>query len=548
MNLKKIKPIHLFWILILILAAFLRFYNLNWDEGNYFHPDERNIDMAVSRISFFDKLDPQFFAYGGLPIYLYRASGELLIQITRDQSWTSDWNKINLIGRFYSALFSLVTIVVIFLLAKKLFGHKTALLSAVFFAFTVSSIQTAHFGITESFITLCITLITLLSVNFLQYPTSKRFISIGGVLSLALAAKTTSISFLIVPILSWLIIAVRDRSHILAKIMTMLIFLLVIVFIFTLFSPYTFLSWNKFMESMHYEQGVVTGTLSVPYTLQFTATISYLYQLKNLFWQMGPLALIVIPGIIFLMYSVVKKKDFRLLLFLSFPLIYFAYVGLWHTKFIRYMVPLLPFLVIAASALLGKISNRFKFVGVFITGFFIVITVLWALAFFSIYLRPQTRISASLWMYQNIPARSVVTGEHWDDGLPVAVGKYTPDLYHRYQLTIYDADNAKKLTYYSTELSKADYLVLNSRRLYGTLMNLPDKYPLTGRYYQLLFEEKLGFQKVAEFTSYPSLFGFQINDDSSEETFQVLDHPKVMIYKNVNHFNPQAISNLLSSN
>jgi len=80
----------------------------------------------------------------------------------------------------------------------------------------------------------------------------------------------------------------------------------------------------------------------------------------------------------------------------------------------------------------------------------------------------------------------------------------------------------------------------------GDLINLPEKYPITSRYYQLLFGGQLGYQKVAQFTSYPSLFGIKINDDKSEETFQVYDHPKVMIFKNKKKLNRNEIKNILS--
>ena len=38
------------FIIIVILAAVLRFYNLDWDNGQMFHPDERNIANAVVKI------------------------------------------------------------------------------------------------------------------------------------------------------------------------------------------------------------------------------------------------------------------------------------------------------------------------------------------------------------------------------------------------------------------------------------------------------------------------------------------------------------------
>ena len=101
----KINRETILLLLIIVLGAFFRFYNLNWDEGLSFHPDERNIAASVSRIRFPERLDPEFFAYGSLPIYVYRLAGEVLLKITNNPSWNYEWGNINLVGRIFSALF-----------------------------------------------------------------------------------------------------------------------------------------------------------------------------------------------------------------------------------------------------------------------------------------------------------------------------------------------------------------------------------------------------------------------------------------------------------
>ncbi|MCL5433163.1 MAG: glycosyltransferase family 39 protein [Patescibacteria group bacterium] len=519
-------------IILLLSGAFLRFYNLNWDQGNMFHPDERNIANAVTKISFFKQLNPDFFAYGGFSIYLIRATGDVLVRITNNPVWIHDWGHINLIARFYSALYSTITILFLYHLARKVFNERVALISAFFFTFSVSSIQTSHLGITENFLTLTVVLISLLSLNIFQKPSLKNYIICAIVTGIAIAAKTTAISFLIFPATAFLINLVLYKKDFSKKILMFLFYLILSLCIFSIFSPYTFLSWNKFLESMRYESGVALGTLPVPYTLQFTNTSSYLFQFINLFWQLGPITLILPLGLIFVFIKLIKNKDFKLLILLSFPVIYFLYVGMWHTKFIRFMMPVLPFLTIFASYFLYVVIKRTKIAGKFLLCLFALTTIFWAFAFFSVYTREQTRISASKWIYKNIPSGSKILGEHWDDGLPVSLKNYSPAQYQIKQLTIYDADNLDKIDYYSNELSSADYIVINSRRLYGTLIHLDKKYPTTSKYYKLLFNGNLGYKKVAEFTSYPSIFGITINDDSSEETFQVYDHPKVIIFKN----------------
>lgn len=531
-------------LLIILVGATLRFYNLNWDEGHSFHPDERNITNAVLKIHFFDKLNPEFFSYGGFLIYVYRATGDVISFLT-DSRWILGWESINIIGRHFSALFSTLTVIPLYFLAKKLYNKKVALLAVYIFVFTVSSIQSAHFAITESFITLMGVVITLLSIYIAERPTLTRYVLTGLCVGTAVAAKTSALAFFIYPISAYIVVLFRSPSRFLQKKLYALVLFAVGGIVFFVFSPYTLLRWDKFIEAMRYESGVATGMLAVPYTLQFTNTPPYIFQLQNLLWQMGPIALLI-AGVFYLILDGIKAKNLKLFIFFTFPIMYFLYVGQWHTKFIRYMVPLLPFFIIIISYILYVLIKRYKLFGNIIAALFLVTSACYALAFFSIYTRPQTKIIASEWIYENIPPDSKILGEHWDDGLPITVGFFYPNIYKIEQLTIYEPDDSKKINYYAEKLSENDYIIISSRKLYGTLINLPEKYPITSHYYKLLFGDKLGYKKVAEFTSYPQLFGFEINDDKSEETFQVYEHPKVIVFKNTARLDKKMIENLLS--
>ena len=532
--------------LITLIGGFLRFYNLNWDNFHYFHPDERNIAMAVSKIRFFSHLNPEFFAYGGLTVYLYRTLAEITAAVTHNTTWLSDWGHISLIGRFASAFFSTLTIPAIFFLGKKLFTTGVGLLSALFFALTVSSIQSAHFSTTESILALSATLLSLLSLHLFHKPNLGGYLLTAALLGASAAAKTTAIIFAVIPITSHIMASLKDRKNLLQTNLNLLPFLTLALVTFTLLSPYTFLSWNKFLESMAYESGVVSGTLPVPYTLQFTGTLPYIFQIQNLIFQMGLILIPAILGVGLLISTAIRRRDPRLMIFLILPVLYFAYVGSWHTKFIRYIVPLLPFFAIAAAYFLFWVKKRIPRLGSSLIIFFTLITALWALAFASIYIRQQTRITASEWIYQNIPPGAKILGEHWDDGIPIPLGTLTPARYKGEALTIYEPDNQAKVQYFAEKLSGADYLIISSRRLYGTLINLPGKYPVTSRYYKLLFDEQLGYQKVAEFSFYQNILGFEINDDGSEETFQVYDHPKVIIFQNIDKLTFESLAMILS--
>src|SRR5687767_12693166 len=109
---KKYYPV---LFLIILLGAFFRFSNLNWDQGFTYHPDERNIAAAVTRIKFPHDLDPKFHAYNGFSVYLIRLIGEAVAKITNNQDWLTDWGKINLIGRSISATTSTLSIPLLYL-------------------------------------------------------------------------------------------------------------------------------------------------------------------------------------------------------------------------------------------------------------------------------------------------------------------------------------------------------------------------------------------------------------------------------------------------
>lgn len=541
----------IFLLFFVVLGGYFRFYNLNWDNGYTFHPDERNIDAAVSRINLFDSLDPEFFAYGGLPVYLYRATAQPISIFLEDESWIHDWGKINQIGRFYSALFSTVSLFIIFLLSKKLFGERTAFIALALSTFTPSFIQTAHFGVTESLITLIGVSICLATLKTLELPKYRQFIKIGLLLGIAVAAKTSALSFFIMP--ATLTTTSLLKKPILSKqsfsaIKKTVVLAIVALVVFTLLSPYTFLNWEKFSESMRYESGVVFGTLQVPYTLQFQGTTSYIYQIKNMLFQAGPSVIFSLIAMVVLLGKTIKEKNRFLIIFLSFPIVYFVYVGSWYTKFIRYMVPVLPFFIISAAYLFNLIYTKQKLIGIFTIIVTVTFSIFWGLAFFSIYQRPQTRIVASSWVYQYIPRGSKILTEHWDDGLPVNIENLSSKRsdYDIEQLTIYEPDNQEKINYYAEKLSQADYIIINSKRLYGTLINLPEQYPITSHYYTQLFDGRLGYTKVGQFTSYPSIFNIQIVDDDAEETFQVYDHPKVIIFKNSQNFTRGILRELLT--
>ena len=116
---------------IFLLAAFLRLYGIDWDQGGHLHPDERAIVMAVVKLQFPQNIaeflsptgpwNPQFFAYGSFPFYLLKLSGQLLSVFN---PLYGQYDSINIVGRFISAISDLISIFIIFLISLKRFHQR----------------------------------------------------------------------------------------------------------------------------------------------------------------------------------------------------------------------------------------------------------------------------------------------------------------------------------------------------------------------------------------------------------------------------------------
>ncbi|HAF49002.1 MAG TPA: hypothetical protein DCL08_07165, partial [Anaerolineaceae bacterium] len=140
-------------LMTLAVGAHLRLVGVNWDENQHMHPDERFLSLVQSAISpvnnaseYFNtetsSLNPAnrghtFFVYGTLPIFIIRYIGEALGK--------TDYHAITIVGRHVSAIFDVLTILLVFAIGKKLYNRWVGLLGAVFYATAVLPIQLSHY-------------------------------------------------------------------------------------------------------------------------------------------------------------------------------------------------------------------------------------------------------------------------------------------------------------------------------------------------------------------------------------------------------------------
>lgn len=563
MKAKKFLPA-LWLTLILVTSLALRLYNINWDEFQHAHPDERWITMVAvemrpprnlsealnPRLSPLNPLynpetkTPRNFAYGHLPLYILTTMAWLLSALGKAFFPHSilillpSYDYINLLGRVLSALFDTGTVYLTYLIGKKLYGEKVGLWGAAFVALCVSHLQLAHFYAFDPVVTFFV----VLSVYFAVRASPWSILLAGAAAGLAVSSKFSAMPILSSIVLTcWLYPDKKKRFHLLA------LSLLAAFLAFALTSPFALLDFKSYLAQIVEQGGMVRGKLDYPYTRQYRGTVPFAYQIEQqLRWGMGwALGIASFIGFAWAIYRLLRRKSSPgETVILAWVLPYFLINGSFVVKFMRYMLPIIPFLCLFGAMLLEHLSVKIRRLPFPLL--VLIPTALWALAFVNgVYGHTHPWIEASRWIYRNIPPGSAIAVEHWDDEMPKPLRDEPYPGYRHLVLPLYEEDTPEKFAIIKETLRQADYIIIASNRLYGSIPRLPFRYPMTIRYYELLFAGKLGFEKVAEFSSYPRLGPWVIPDDRADESFTVYDHPKPMVFKKVRDLTDEEGEKLL---
>ncbi len=544
---------------LLLAAALLRLQGLDWDEGQHLHPDERFLTMVETAISlphsFAEYLDTarsplnpanrgfKFFVYGTLPLFLVRALGQWL--------GLADYAHVHLVGRVLSATFDVGTVGLTYWLGAAVGGRRVGAIACALLAFSVTSIQNAHFFTVDSAGAFFATAALCALLRFADRGSAGAQILFGAFLALGLGCRINlAILAGIYPVA--FLYAWRIRGAALGRLaLGALGAALAAALTFRLVQPYAFAGpgffglsiARDFFASMRDVRGLVAGEVDYPPSVQWIGRIPIFFPAKNLLlWGIAPAwGLVALLGAI---RALAPRRQTSLenvgigRIAVLWGLVFFLYHAWQFAPTGRYFLPVVPVLALCAARQLGAGVDRRRALAAWTV---VALTAAWALAFTAIYRRPMSRVEASRWIYANAPAGSTLAIEHWDDGLPLPVRDVRRVPYRTIELRLYDEDTEAKRRTLVDQLAQADYVVLSSNRLYRSIPRAPWRYPLTRRYYALLFSGALGFRLERSFTSYPRLGLWEIPDDAAEEAFTVYDHPHVLIFKKAEEFSRENV-------
>ena len=643
---------HIALIAILLLAAILRLTGLDWDGYEHYHPDERYILWVATTIEFPDdgstafaphrssfnpfywppdaasegievlQDQPRNFAYGHLPLYIGVAGTRVVERIApaiRDalpQSWLLTQDILNAAGhsefvhlapvtRALTALVDVVTVLLVFLLGRQLFGTGAGLLAAAFLALNVMHIQLAHFFAVDPYLTLFTVLALLGMVTAATRSrsghSSGRYMALAAVaIGLAVGSKFSAV-LLFLPFA--VMLGVDQQLSRRGAVLRLAAGLLIAFVTFAITNPFALLDWSCdvvsspvgvgpvtvpaidwnscYLKNVVNQSSMVRGGSAFPFTRQYSNTLSFVYPLlMQVRWGMGPLlGLAAVAGFGWAIWRGVRHVVRRWrgavtregatafgpeLVLLSWTVPYFLVTGSFFVKFMRYMQPLTPFLMIYAAAFL--LAIRIRWLRALTVGLVVLGTALYALAFINMYGEPHPWLNASRWIFENAPRGSLLLSEKWDDPLPSSLevdgASYSRRIYEYEEQDwlggVGERDDLTKLSVNLSHLAQADYLVLSSARGHAVIPDLPDLYPLSSQYYQLLFSGRLGYEvvyvdnrspKLGPLTIWPERFANEALDPPpqvttflesapritfgpADESFTVYDQPLPIIFEN----------------
>src|SRR4051794_4850188 len=187
--------------LIVAIAFAARIYNVNWDENTHLHPDERGLTMVATNVKL-PSSPAEYLSQEKSPLNPYNAGsnsyvyGNLPLTLTKVAAVVAgreDYDRVVLVGRWLSALFSAATVALVFLCGRRVFGSTAGLLGAFLMATAPLAIQHAHFFVVDSYVTFFTTAVLYFAIRAQQEGKTRDFALAGLMVGLGMACKLTAV-------------------------------------------------------------------------------------------------------------------------------------------------------------------------------------------------------------------------------------------------------------------------------------------------------------------------------------------------------------------
>lgn len=397
---------------IFVLALALRLWGSAFGLPYEYHVDENQYvrqaaSMGSNGLKPADWYNPPFFKYILLAEYgafyavgklagVFSSTADFGARMTVDPTW------LYLLGRWTSAVMGALAVLVIFWTGKKAYNARAGLLAAFLFAVAFLPVREAHFAVNDAAATLWVVLVLLAAVGIDKNGGWRWYLLGGAALGLGLATKYHTLAAA-VPLAVAHLYAIR-RLGFLPSLKKGAAALAAFAAAAVAASPYFLITprevWNNLSALIWSGQYGFVGW-------QIDPSGGFLFYLKTLLWGLGwALSAACLLGIAAGFW---RRRSVDIIL-LSLPVFLFLFLGRQKMFFGRFMLPLIPSLLLVASGWIEETAARYQASKTLPRAALVIIALALTLQplinsiqFNVLLSRADTRTIAKSWIEANIP-------------------------------------------------------------------------------------------------------------------------------------------------
>jgi hypothetical protein len=333
-------------------------YTYHYDEpyyvGNALKLGTGVIGEIWSPFAFLNILFVEFAAFflTGRLAGLFHSAAEF------EQFYRNDPTYFYLIGRITTAFLGAATALLCCQLGNKFFNRKIGLISGIFLAVSFLHVRDSHFAVPDITATFLVVLTMLLIINSLQKK-SLLILTLASVAAgLAVSTKWTVWPIVIsIELEVFYLARIRNERNWITGLLGLSLLTGAVFLISFLIAGFQFVIVPN--EVMKYIMTEFKYGQSHGFGVWIVDTLpGWLFYLKTLLIGIGwPMLLSAIAGLGWLFFELLnhRKKEYAILL--SFPVIYYGYMGSTSHYFARYSLLLIPFISIFAAYLTVRLTD-----------------------------------------------------------------------------------------------------------------------------------------------------------------------------------------------
>lgn len=474
----------------------VRIWGISFNLPYIYHIDEARFSKIT--INYFSgDLNPHFFHVPSMHSYViagiwgsYFLIGKICGEFNSLTDFTNSFNKDStlffILGRLFSAILGVATVLVVYYLGKRMYNHRVGILASLLLIFSPVHNKISHYMVPDGpMVFFLIFSFLFIWLIYLKGET-KYYILAGLMAGFGMATKYGGQLLFIPLLLAHLFHGLEKKQSLKEIIFTFKPILSGLFFIlgFIIGCPYAILDFPTFWRDFNWQ---ARHLYTAGHYGSSTAQPAWLFYLKYGFREnIGKFSqYLVFLGIV---WGIIRLRK-REIILLSLPLFLFFVMSNWKTMAVRYLLPVVPFLVLIGAYALDfsftQLSSKFSFLKkkeVYIWSLIVIIllypSILKVVRFNYSLTQKDTRTIAKEWIEQNIPKRK-----------KIALEMYCPPISRRNYKIIY-RHSLSQVGLEWLHKRKVEFIIV-SDIMYNRFIRAPQEFPQQTKFYHSLEEKAL---------------------------------------------------------